>query len=115
VIPFLVQLWMFATPSVYMHVGDEPGAAVRMPAAAAAAPPSPVGPAGSGTVTGSGLVHATLTLNPLTGLIGAFRASVLGGHTPWGKLVVPFACAGFAFVLGCLYFRRVEDGFADII
>ena len=27
VIPFLVQLWMFATPSVYMQVSDEPAAA----------------------------------------------------------------------------------------
>jgi lipopolysaccharide transport system permease protein len=115
VIPFLVQLWMFATPSVYMLVADEPGAAVRVPTAPAAAPPSPVGPAGSGTKTDSGLVHAALTLNPMTGLIGTFRASVLGGPIPWGNLVVPFACAGFAFVLGCLYFRRVEDGFADII
>ena len=35
VIPFLVQLWMFATPTVYMQVADEPTPTVTAPGSAA--------------------------------------------------------------------------------
>ena len=86
VIPFLVQVWMFATPTVYMQVS-----------------------------AGRGPTNALLVLNPMTGLIGAFRASILGGPVPWGSLAGSTACAAGLFVAGCLYFRRVEDSFADII
>jgi lipopolysaccharide transport system permease protein len=88
VIPFLVQLWMFATPTVYMQ-----------PLARADA----------------GLAQLLLALNPMTGLISAFRAACLGGPMPWGELAVGAAAAVAVFLVGCLYFRRVEDGFADII
>jgi len=87
VIPFLVQLWMFATPTVYM----QPNAA------------------------STGGIHVLLALNPMTSLIAAFRASVLGGPIAWGQAVVALAGVLLVFFLGCLYFRRVEDGFADII
>ena len=56
-----------------------------------------------------------MLFNPMTSLIAAFRASVLGGPVPWGGLAVGCAVAVVLFVGGCLYFRRVEDGFADII
>jgi lipopolysaccharide transport system permease protein len=87
VIPFMVQLWMFATPTVYMQ-----------PKAASA-----------------GWARALLTLNPLTSLIAAFRASALGGPIPWGELMIASGTVVLMFLLGCLYFRKVEDGFADII
>ena len=87
VIPFLVQLGMFATPTVYMQ---------------------PDGPS-------EGWLHAFLAMNPMTPLIGVFRASALGGPIAWGPLGVAAAVAAAAFVVGCLYFRRVEDSFADII
>jgi lipopolysaccharide transport system permease protein len=87
VIPFLVQLGMFATPTIYMQ--PKPGA--------------------------GGWIRALLALNPMTGLIAAFRASVLGGPIPWGPLGLSAAAVALAFVFGCLYFRKVEDGFADII
>jgi lipopolysaccharide transport system permease protein len=87
VIPFLVQLGMFATPTVYM----QPKAA------------------------GGGWVQVLLALNPMTGLIAAFRASVLGGEIPWGPLGLASAAVALVFLLGCLYFRKVEDGFVDII
>ncbi len=32
VIPFVVQIWMFATPSVYMQVADSPAPVVSRPA-----------------------------------------------------------------------------------
>jgi lipopolysaccharide transport system permease protein len=86
VIPFLVQFGMFATPSIYLDLPpDGPG------------------------------WRSLLWLNPLTGLIAAFRATALGGPI----LVWEFAYSGFAAVLlflaGCLYFRKVEDTFADTI
>jgi lipopolysaccharide transport system permease protein len=87
VIPFLVQLGMFATPTIYMQPN-----------------------AGTG-----GWLHALLTLNPMTSLIAAFRASALGGPIPWGQLGLATVAVGLMVLLGCLYFRKVEDGFADII
>lgn len=87
VIPFLVQLGMFATPTVYMQ--PKPGA--------------------------TGWVQALLALNPMTSLIAAFRASVLGGPIAWGELGLASAAVVLVLVVGCLYFRKVEDGFADII
>jgi lipopolysaccharide transport system permease protein len=89
VIPFLVQLWMFATPTVYMQ------------------------PAADGT--GGGVVQALLGLNPLTGLIAAFRASVLGTPIPWAALAISSVAVLGICLLGCFYFRRMEDSFADII
>jgi lipopolysaccharide transport system permease protein len=86
-IPFLVQLGMFATPTVYMQ-----------PKAAS-----------------DGWVHVLLTLNPMMTLIDAFRASTLGGPIPWGQLGPASATVGLIVLIGCFYFRKVEDGFADVI
>jgi len=122
VIPFLLQIWMFATPSVYMQVDAPPPAAAAPAADGAQAGAAPAGgsdgraadaPAKKGP--GRKWLRAVLALNPMTGLISAFRAAALGGPIPWGPFAVSTACAGAAFLVGCLYFRRVEDGFADII
>lgn len=83
-LPFLLQLWLFATPSIYLE---------------AAAPTR----------------FNWLALNPLDGLIAFFRAAVLDLPLPWGRLVYPALVIPVALVAGCLYFRRVEDAFADII
>jgi len=90
VIPFLVQLWMFATPTIYMHI-------------AAGAERS--------SIVSDWLLYA----NPLTGLIAAFRASVLGTPVSLAALAWSAGAAVVMFAVGCLYFRRVEDSFADII
>jgi lipopolysaccharide transport system permease protein len=87
VVPFMVQLWMFATPSVYMH-------------------PDKISP---------GPWKAILPLNPAYGLIANFRAAVLGGPIDAYSLGLSFAVAVALFITGALYFRRVERGFADII
>jgi lipopolysaccharide transport system permease protein len=86
-IPFLVQLGMFATPTVYMQP----------------------------KVSSGGWVQVFLMLNPMTGLIAAFRACALRGTIPWAQLALASASAGLVFLFGCFYFRKVEDGFADII
>ena len=89
VIPFLVQLGMFATPTVYMQ-------------------PDP------NTATSSGL-GALLALNPMTPLIASFRAAALGGPISWGPLAMASTVVIAIFIFGCLYFRKIEDNFADII
>lgn len=55
-------------------------------------------------------------LNPMYGLVNAYRKALLGldlGWNPW-HLVVSVATAAAAFVLGVFYFRRTERRFADI-
>jgi lipopolysaccharide transport system permease protein len=87
VIPFLVQVWLFATPTVYMQPNS-----------------------------GGGIGLATLLeLNPMSVLIASFRAACLGGTILWGPFAIATAAVVLAFVGACLYFRRVEEGFADII
>jgi lipopolysaccharide transport system permease protein len=87
VVPFLLQFWMFATPTVYMQPGADLSPALRL----------------------------ALGLNPLSGLVAAFRGACLGGDLPWAALAGSTACAAILFVGGCLYFRRAEADFADII
>ncbi|GAC1463428.1 MAG: ABC transporter permease [Isosphaeraceae bacterium] len=111
VIPFLLQVWMFATPAVYMQVnpvGEEP-----RPAASVATIDHPVRPAPA--PEGGRALDVALALNPLTGLIATFRASLLGGPVPWGSLAGSAVSVVGLFVVGCLYFRKVEDRFSDII
>jgi lipopolysaccharide transport system permease protein len=86
VVPFLVQLWMFATPSIYLPAGV-------------------LGPAW----------HWLLPLNPVQGLVINFRAALLGEPLDGYALAVSSAVSALALVLGVAYFRRVERGFADII
>lgn len=119
VIPFLVQLWMFATPSIYMQV--DLSATTSSPATVASAvdgdgkqgekPKAAV----SRVDRGTGKTRWALVLNPMIVLIIAFRAAVLGGPIPWGALGGATVWAFVVCLASCLYFRRVEDGFADII
>lgn len=87
VIPFSVQLWMFATPCIYLDATTG------------------VGPRG----------RLLLPLNPAYGLIYNFRQAMLGGAFDWYALAVSGVVSIGLLILGCLYFRRVERGFADII
>jgi lipopolysaccharide transport system permease protein len=86
-LPFMVQLWMFATPTIYMKAE------------------SFVGPRG----------QALLPLNPAYGFISNFRQAVLGGKLDLYSLGVSASVGAVLLLLGCLYFRRVEQSFADII
>ncbi len=87
IVPFLVQLWMFATPSIYMNAIDV------------------AGPRGA----------VILPFNPAYGLIANFRAAVLGRPLDMYSLTVSTSVAVALLLAGCLYFRRVERGFADIV
>jgi lipopolysaccharide transport system permease protein len=87
IVPFLVQFWMFATPSIYMQSG------------------SGVGP----------VLRYLLPLNPAYGLIANFRQALLGGAIDAYSLAVSGTVSVVVLALGCIYFRRVERVFADII
>lgn len=87
IVPFLVQLWMFATPTVYMHAD---------------------------TMLGSSL-KAFMPCNPAYGLIGAFRSAVLGTPIDGSALGISFLVSILYLMCGCVYFRRVERSFADIV
>jgi lipopolysaccharide transport system permease protein len=91
IIPFLVQLWMYATPTIYFDLQ----------------PPT------SGSKYA--WVKELLPLNPMTGLIASFRACLLDQEIPWDMLGFSAVMAVVFFFAGCFYFRRVEDSFADVI
>jgi lipopolysaccharide transport system permease protein len=91
IIPFLVQIWMYATPTIYFDLG-------------------PADPH-----TKYGWVKQLLPLNPMTGLIASFRAALLNQDIPWRDLGFSAVMALVFFFVGCFYFRRVEDSFADVI
>jgi lipopolysaccharide transport system permease protein len=84
-LPFLLQLWMFATPVIY---------------------PSSLMPERWRWV---------LAVNPLTGLIEGFRASLLGRPLMWGALGYSAAITVLVVVYAALYFRHTERHFADIV
>jgi len=86
VVPFLLQLWMFATPVIY---------------------PVTVVPE---------RFRWILALNPVGGLIEAFRAAALGSQAvSAGRLGASAAVAAAILLGGLYYFRRVERSFADVI
>ncbi len=87
VTPFLLQVGMYATPTIYMLLPPDPTDGLKL----------------------------WLTLNPLVAPIASFRACLLGGPIPWEGLAISATAAVALFVLGCLYFRKVEDEFADKI
>ena len=59
--------------------------------------------------------HWLLALNPMTGIIDAYRSAILG--KPWNvPAVLTSSCVTVVlFVFGLLYFRKQERRFADII
>ncbi len=83
--PFLLQIWMYITPVIF-PVNLVPERWQWM-----------------------------LYLNPMTGLIEAFRAAFLGKPFDIAGLVISFAIAGIIFIAGLAYFEKVERRFADII
>jgi lipopolysaccharide transport system permease protein len=57
-----------------------------------------------------------LALNPLTGLIEAFRYSLLPGRNmDWNSFIVSIIITSTLFILGIVYFRKTERIFADIL
>ncbi len=87
VVPFFLQLWMFATPAIYTQTSSLTG----------------------------GVLGAILPLNPAQGLIRNFRSAVLGGPIDVYSLAVSSAVAVTAAFVGMFYYKRTERRFSDII
>ena len=85
VIPFLVQFWLFATPVIY---------------------PASIVPENW---------RWLINVNPMAGLISAFRSSLLNTPILWNDLLISGAVSIVLFILGIAYFTRMERRFADII
>jgi lipopolysaccharide transport system permease protein len=118
VIPFALQMWFFMTPVIFLEPPPPP------PRPEVSEIPGRAGAPAGRVYTESihqDVAHAQnrhdllLYANPLCSLIMTFRATVLGGTVPWGPLGVALAEFVVIFVVGSLYFHRVEDRFADII
>jgi lipopolysaccharide transport system permease protein len=85
-VPFLIQLWLFATPVAYQF--DVVGSQYRL----------------------------IFALNPMVTGIEGFRSALLGtGGVPWTVLAISTLSAVALTLGGYFYFRRVERTFADII
>jgi len=86
VLPFVVQLWLFITPVIY---------------------PTSMIP---------GKWRILLALNPLTGIIEAFRASALPTRSlDLDSLLLSLAITAIIFVGGGWYFNKTARTFADIV
>jgi lipopolysaccharide transport system permease protein len=88
--PFLVQVWMYATPVIY------------------------------GTDLIPERYRFLLWLNPMTGVVEGFRWSLLGARTLEYPLFGPLFFVSVAITLlvllgGLAFFRQTERTFADII
>jgi lipopolysaccharide transport system permease protein len=85
-IPFLTQAWLFVTPIAY---------------------PSSLLPEPWRTVYG---------LNPMAGVVEGFRWALLGTDTGPGPMTVVSAVVALILLIsGAFYFRRMEQGFADVL
>jgi lipopolysaccharide transport system permease protein len=85
-VPFLVQVWLFATPIAY------PSSMMSDPWR---------------TIYG---------INPMVGVVEGFRWALLGSGQPPGALfAISCVAALLLLVTGAFYFRRMEKGFADIV
>lgn len=86
VVPFLLQVWFFATPVIY--------SAELVPSQ----------------------FRALYFLNPMAGVVAGFRWALLGeGSPPLGPVAVSVAVTAIVLTCGLYYFRRAERGFADVV
>jgi len=85
VIPFLIQFWLFATPVIY---------------------PASIVP---------NQWRWLINLNPMAGLITGIRSSLLNQPMSWADMAISGAVSVVLFVIGIVYFRKMERRFADII
>ncbi len=54
-----------------------------------------------------------LLFNPMSAVVDGFRAALFGMPLPWARLGLAFAAALAVALAGFLYFRRMEQSFAD--
>lgn len=95
IVPFLVQLWLFATPSVYLRLDQlaENNPISKLPY----------------------VLQLLCYLNPMTVLIDSFRCLLLAEPYNLSALMISAGVSLFLMISGCAYFRHVEHRFADIV
>jgi len=87
VIPFLTQIWLFATPIAY-----------------------------SSSLLSEQWWRNVYAINPMVGVVEGFRWALLGTNTqPGGMALVSAVASVLLLVSGAYYFRRMEKTFADIV
>jgi homopolymeric O-antigen transport system permease protein len=85
-IPFLTQAWLFVTPIAY------PSSLLSEP------------------------WRTLYGLNPMAGVVEGFRWALLGTDTAPGPMTLVSAVVALTlFISGAFYFRRMEQGFADVL
>ena len=84
-LPFVIQLWLFASPVIY---------------------PSSLVPQ---------RWQWLLALNPMTGVIEGFRASLFGRSFDWKSISLAAVVTLIVLAYSAYTFRRIEETFADII
>jgi lipopolysaccharide transport system permease protein len=84
-VPFLIQLWLFASPVVY------PSSLLPEP------------------------YRALFGLNPMAGVIEGFRWALLGTAPPSYLIAISALMVVALLISGALYFRRMEKTFADVV
>jgi lipopolysaccharide transport system permease protein len=84
-VPFLIQIWLFASPVVY----------------ASSLIPEPL--------------RVWYGLNPMAGVIDGFRWALLGTGAPSAMVLVSVGMVLVLLVSGMFYFRRMEQFYADIV
>jgi lipopolysaccharide transport system permease protein len=104
-----VGLWLAALMVSYRDVGYVLPVAMQLLMYA-----SPVAYAASAVPAGK--LRTIYFLNPLAGLLDAFRWSLLGKGSPqWMTLLAAGAGSAMIMVLGAVAFKRMERKFADVI
>jgi lipopolysaccharide transport system permease protein len=88
VIPFMIQVWMFATPGIYLQANSSPLGSRWQP---------------------------LLALNPAQGLIVNFRAALLNLQPDYLSLGISLTISFGLLLVGCVFFHRQERYFADIV
>jgi len=85
-VPFLLQIWMYATPIVY-----------------------PI------TIIPEGMIRDIYSLNPMVGVVQGFRWALFGGTPPDMSLLFSSIAVIVLLIGGLFFFRRMEKTFADVV
>ncbi len=84
---FIIQLWMYATPIIY------PLSTIKNPN-----------------------IYMLMTLNPVTGIVEAFKYSVLGvGEFSWTLLGYSIGFMTILMIVGIVVFNRIQRSFMDTV
>ena len=85
-LPFIIQAWMYASPVAY-----------------------------SSELIPPGIWRVIYNLNPMVGVIDGFRWAMLGTDPPDILFLVSVVAVIVILISGLMYFKKMEESFADIV